>query len=158
MEVLEIVRSGFQFGVDIAAISAAYELGIKTTGYIPKGFRTLYGDKPELKKYGAVETDDCYYPKRTFLNVKESDATIRIAYNFQSPGERLTLKAIKQYKKPYLDLYFDELPFVFDVSDWIKANNIKHLNVAGNCGQNRVKSKEIYRKIKPYLMNVFKAC
>jgi hypothetical protein len=68
------------------------------------------------------------------LNVKESDGTIRFATDFQSAGEVCTLKAIKQYDKPYIDInlngnYMDK---VKEFCSWLKCYSIKTLNVAGN--------------------------
>jgi len=36
--------------------------------------------------------------------VRESDGTIRLAFDFTSRGEKCTLTAIKDYGKPYIDV------------------------------------------------------
>jgi hypothetical protein len=131
---LNIIKSGGQTGVDIGALVAARNLGIKTGGWAPKGFLTEDGLKPELAKYNLVETYDPGYITRTVRNVSESDGTIRIATNFESRGEVCTLKAIQKHKKPHLDIHpsadFEEN--VQKVIEWIAQNQIKTLNVAGN--------------------------
>lgn len=149
--------SGFQKGADLAGISAAFQLGIKTFGYVPKGYRTLDGNKPEYKEFGAIETDSYGYSKRTFLNVKNSDGTIRFANNFNSAGEHCTLRAIYDYKKPYIDVDLkskDTTSQIENVVNWINENNIEILNVAGNAGKNLEESNFIYTKVRNYLLKI----
>src|SRR4051812_22608077 len=99
------IYSGAQSGVDYAALEAAKEVGLETGGTMPKGFLTLNGCKPEYKeRFNIVEHSSPQYAPRTFENVKNSDATLRIAKNFSSPGEICTKKAINKYDKPSLDI------------------------------------------------------
>ena len=59
------IWSGGNDGVDIAALRAAKNLGIKTGGWIPKGFRTSSFDHPEYEKlYNLRETDTWVFPTR----------------------------------------------------------------------------------------------
>lgn len=155
---VKIVQSGAQAGVDQAGISAAYYLGIKTGGTSPKGYRTLYGNMPNLKKFGIIEHESEDYAPRTFCNVKNSDGTIRFAYDFESAGEICTLKAIKQYNRPYFDfdLNSDYLFQVFDAIDWINDNNIEILNVAGNAGKNKEESMKIYNVVRDLMIKILK--
>lgn len=169
---LEVVRSGYQTGVDFAAIVAAKECGLKTTGYIPKGFKTLDGPRPQYAKlYGAVEHSSSGYNHRTWDNVQMSDGTLRFASNFKSPGEICTLNAIKSWRKPYLDVHLDKsglflmspvtkckfLTTDHDIKsyilDWIKVNDIKILNVAGNSEKT---CPGIYSVVYEFLKEVFK--
>lgn len=99
------VISGGQTGVDQAALKAAKELGIPTGGYMPRGFLTLEGNKPEFEKlYGMVQMATSDYPSRTMANVAFSTLTIRIAKDLDSRGELCTLKCLKLCKKPYIDV------------------------------------------------------
>lgn len=129
------INSGGQSGADIAALITGKKLGIETGGWMPKGFKTLNGLKPQYKTlYNVQEHQSAAYPPRTYLNVKESDGTLRFAADFNSPGEICTWKAIQQYNKPYWDVNICELnnhPHL-EVVDWIISNNINILNVAGN--------------------------
>lgn len=145
------VISGFQTGADLGGIIAAYNFGIETGGHIPKGFLTEYGPKPELAQFGAIEHSSDKYPPRTFENAKNSDGTIRFASNFNSGGERCTLKAIKQYNKPYIDV--DVIAPIDDkeVIEWIVKNQIKVLNVAGN---RESTSPGIFKFTKNYLFGI----
>jgi hypothetical protein len=129
------IISGGQTGADEAGLIAARLSGLQTGGWMPKGFRTLDGRKPEFKEmYKMQEHSSYYYTPRTFQNAKESDGTVRFATNFNSAGEICTLKAINQYHKPYFDVDFNEAltQQVIDFRSWLKCNVIKILNVAGN--------------------------
>lgn len=131
---LNKIISGGQTGADLGALLAAEEHKINTGGWMPKGFMAQNGKHPDYaERFGMKEHPSPRYPPRTALNVKESDGTLRIAANFNSAGEVLTLQMIEQYKKPYLDvdaLIDDVKPN--DVADWIEQNKIQTLNVAGN--------------------------
>lgn len=131
---LKMVISGGQTGVDQAALRAAKSVGIRTGGYAPRGFLTEAGYMPELEElYGMVETHSEFYQIRTYNNVEYSDGTIRIAHNFDSPGEKCTLKAITLNNKPYfdIDLKTDD-EFLDEAIKWLTDNKIEVLNVSGN--------------------------
>jgi len=136
---------------------AARDCGLSTGGTAPKGYLTLNGPLPSLSKLGLVEHKSPKYPPRTYTNIKESDGTIRLAYNFNSPGERCTLKAIQFYKKPYFDVDLSDPAFIFDVTKWIDDNQIKVLNVAGNAGKTRAEGSKIFTEVRNYLQKVFRA-
>lgn len=139
---LHKVISGAQIGADIAALRAAKKLGLQTGGHMPEGFLTLLGRKPGYSwMYDCID-DALDYKSRTWKNVYEADATIRLANNFFTPGERCTLNAIRKYKKPSLDIYMEPIWYIDgdaqyqinpeETAEWIIDNNIKTLNVAGN--------------------------
>lgn len=93
--------SGCQTGTDVGSLRAAKSRSVPTGGTMPKGFRTLIGPKPEwAREFGLIEHTSSAYPPRTFANVRAADVTVRIAYDFESAGERLTLKAIRALGKP----------------------------------------------------------
>jgi hypothetical protein len=130
---LERVISGGQTGADRAALAAARELGIPTGGWMPKGFRAHDGPRPEFATlYGVKEHASPRYPPRTALNVKESNATLRIATNWESPGENLTRKMCARYRRPHLDVTPDGPTTPVDVADWLARTGVRVLNVAGN--------------------------
>lgn len=138
---LKKIISGAQTGADIAGLKFAKSVGLQTGGYIPKGFKTQDGPKPEYAQlYGIEEHWSTQYPYRTEDNVKSSDATLRFAQNFYSAGEICTLNAIKKWSKPYFDVDVENSE-VFSVSSsqspkivakWIIDNNVETLNIAGN--------------------------
>ncbi len=131
--ILTKVISGGQTGADIAGLKAAKHCGIETSGYMPNGWITLDGPKPEYATlYNMIEHPVKGYPARTEGNVKFTDGTIRFASDFKSPGELCTYKFIKKYSKPNLDIHPFLLPSKELVTNWIKDNDIKKLNIAGN--------------------------
>lgn len=150
---LSKVISGGQTGADQAGLESAKICGFETGGTAPHGFKTLTGPNYDLRdKYGLVENDFSNYAKRTVDNVKNSDGTIRLAYNFNSPGEKCTLTAIKQNDRPYYDVDLND-PIVPSVAaNWIIGHGIEVLNVAGNADRSSTK---IFDEVKAYLINVF---
>lgn len=136
---LDKVISGGQTGADQGGLMAAKMHGIETGGWMPLGFKTLKGNAEWMKEiYGVQETQDTGYKTRTWRNVEDSDGTVRFASYFGSPGEICTLNGIKFHKKPHFDvlIYLDNLyisqPYIERFILWLKENNIKTLNVAGN--------------------------
>ena len=133
---LKKVISGGQTGADEAGLYTAKKFGFQTGGFIPKGYKTLAGPRPEFGvKYGLSEHTSDSYSARTIQNVKDSDATVRLAANFDSRGELCTLNAIKTYNKPYLDIDLTDPPTVEFFADWLEKSKISVLNVAGNSEQ-----------------------
>lgn len=159
--VINRVISGGQIGIDIAALRAAKSVGIKTGGNIPIGFRTLAGLKPGYAwMYKMVECTGIGYKQRTWKNVEESDATIRLATNYDTPGEQCTLNAIRHYGRLHLDVCM--IPWwegvegrveyrlsPIEVAYWLVVNNVKTLNVAGNANI------ELEEPVERYLKMVF---
>ena len=130
---IQRIISGGQTGADRAALVAAKAAGIATGGWMPKGFRAQDGPRPEFATlYGIREHASDRYPPRTALNVKESDATLRFATDWDSPGEVLTSRMCSRYGKPQLEVTpgGELTPEV--VAEWIVRNNVRVLNVAGN--------------------------
>jgi len=84
-----------------------------------------------------------------------SDGTIRLAVDFTSPGEKCTMAAIREYNKPHIDVDLLEPLDPSVVRKWLVDNDIKILNVAGNC---QWKEKmDIYHMVYQYLIDVFEA-
>src|SRR5262252_5551797 len=131
--ILAKVISGGQTGADQAGLRAARAMGIETGGWVPFGCVTEDGPNPALlKEYDLKEMDSDKYPPRTEANVRDSDGTMRFAANFATAGERCTLKAIKWFNKPYFDVDWNNPPSIQQAVEWIVANKVKTLNVAGN--------------------------
>jgi hypothetical protein len=150
------VISGGQRGSDQGGLAAAKDNGLATGGWAPKGWITQNGPNPLLAKLGLKEHGSSKYPPRTYANVKDSDGTIRLAKDFNSPGEVCTLKAINFYNKPWLDIDLSDLTFIFDVTDWIDKNGIKVLNVAGNAGKTNEEGTLIFQTVRQYLGCIFR--
>lgn len=98
------IISGFQDGVDIAAIRAAHALGLQAGGWMPEGFLTESGPHPEYADlYDAQQMPYSAnpYPPRTRKNVREADATLILCLH-KSPGTSLTRTAARDAKKPFI--------------------------------------------------------
>lgn len=132
---LRKVISGGQCGADEGGIFIAKNFGLETGGWIPRGWKTANGPRPDLgTTYGLKEAKSDEYKPRTVLNIKDSDGTIVVASNPDSPGCRLTINTCRQLSKPC----FWTLPknvskaLADNVANWIVEQNIEVLNVAGN--------------------------
>ncbi len=151
---LERVISGGQTGADRAGLIAARAAGIPTGGWMPRGFRAHDGDHPEFAAlYGMQEMSSHRYPPRTTMNVKESDGTLRFATDWDSPGEVLTLALCEKHKKTHCDVTPSGDRSPADVIEWISANNIRVLNVAGNAERT---SPGIQEWVEEFLGEVFR--
>lgn len=150
---LKKVISGGQSGADIAGLIVAKKLGFETGGTMPKGFKTLDGPMPEYAEiFGIEEHSSASYVPRTHKNVKDSDGTIRLAFNFKSAGEICTLNAIEKFDKKHFDVNLNKPCLVEEVVKWIQENNIEIINIAGNAEQT---SPGTYKAVKEYLTEVF---
>lgn len=137
------IISGGQIGADQAGLRVGRALGIPTGGWAPKDFMTLGGPDPDLKiAYGLIELSEPGYKPRTFANVYNADATVRFAFNFNSPGECCTLSALNKYGRPYFDVnitlheeYAQLLPNPVQFAYWLNELEVETLNVAGNASR-----------------------
>lgn len=152
------IISGGQTVAYISGLIAAKKFGFPTGGVMPPGFVTEAGAKPHwAEEFGLGEIPDsgnvvANYVARTYANARDSDATIRFATNFDSKGEKCTLRAIEKFGKPYLDVNPDNPILVSTVVDWLINNDVKVLNVAGN---RESKSPGLGRFVVDFLSQVF---
>lgn len=129
------VVSGAQTGADQAGLFVAREFGLETGGWIPRGYRTLLGSMPDLAEFGIMEHSSDQYPPRTKLNAQLGDMTVRLATNFNSAGEKLTLKYLLAAKKPHFDVLLDGKDYndrALALATMIERLGVRTLNVAGN--------------------------
>lgn len=137
MTIVKII-SGGQSGADLGGVLAAKMHGLQTGGWMPRGWKTHYGPKPEYEElFNMIEHQSEGYYGRTWKNVEESDATIRIAKDFNSPGELCTMNAIRFFNKIHYDFHISTPPCITPdnvslIVSWIQNNNIQTLNIAGN--------------------------
>lgn len=74
------------------------------------------------------------YPPRTYENAS-ADATIAFAFDFNTPGEKLTLDAVKSQGKLYIPVNPGSVLHIGKINhdaSIIDENNIRTLNIAGN--------------------------
>ena len=155
--ILKKIISGGQTGADIAGVKAAKDMGLETGGTMPKGFLTLGGLRPEYAKlYNMQEHSSSSYPPRTYENVKNSDATMSFVSVYDSPGEILTRKAAKEYKKFCYSVKPNSDGVIVMATrgcEFIEAYNISVLNVAGNSERRWIGAEKwVYE----YLINMIK--
>lgn len=137
MSVYKIV-SGGQTGADQGGLTAAVVLGLRTGGWMPKGWKTENGPNPSLAGLGLKEHSSAAYQPRTRLNVRESDGTL-VFGNSKSPGSKLTLSTCGAYGKPSFVVPWrsgqsskPSRVLVKLFRQWLDDNDIEVLNVAGN--------------------------
>jgi hypothetical protein len=91
------VITGGQTGVDQAAWRAAKEAGCATGGWMPRGFLTEDGARPEFRRlYGAREMMARGYPERTRANVGEAGLVLWLG-PVGSRGYACTLRACAEF-------------------------------------------------------------
>ena len=120
------IISGGQTGIDRMGLEVARELGLKTGGMAPRGYRTENGPDLSLKELGLLEwiTDD--YASRTRQNILDSDGTVLYG-NSNSPGSKLTVSICHVLGAP---LIINPSPVL--LAQFISREYIRVLNVAGN--------------------------
>lgn len=154
------IISGGQTGVDTIGLQVAKELGIETGGKAPKGFFREKGiDNEDIASYGLEEITDEEqadytkrtdkkdpYTGRTELNVRNSDGTVYFNVGSDTAGLIATRRSAKEWNKPFI-----ENPTAEELRQWIKDNNIKTLNVAGNRGSKLSKNNKVAETIREAL-------
>lgn len=124
-----VVWSGGQTGVDRAALDAALMAGLAVGGWCPRGRRAEDGPIP--LRYPLRETPTSDYAERTRLNVRDTDATLILAYGPLGGGTALTARLARDAGKPLkiADLTGEASPAA--TLDWIRGEGVGVLNVAG---------------------------
>jgi len=129
---LKKIISGGQTGADRAALDVAIKLKIPHGGWIPKG--RIAEDGPLPDRYELKEMPTESYPARTEQNVIDSDGTLIISHGPLTGGSAYTRKMAMKHNKPWFHTDLNKLPTFYaamKIDDWISANGIQTLNVAG---------------------------
>jgi hypothetical protein len=154
--VITKIISGGQNGIDQAALRAAKRAGFATGGTICKGWITLDGPRPDLgTDYGLKEHHtSSSYNVRTEQNVIDADMTLRLATDFESRGEKCTMRHIKVHKKSFINVDMKTpMPPLMLAALINTFDTVTVLNVAGNSEHT---SPGIGEKAEAYLFEVFK--
>ena len=125
------IMSGGQTGADQAGLAVGKRLCIPTGGFVPKGFITEAGPRPDLAaKHGLEEADTTVYAER---NVRLADGTV-VFGDARSPGSVLTIGLCRRHGKPRLTIPPDDVPdqAARQLRAWLDEHRIATLNVAGN--------------------------
>jgi hypothetical protein len=156
---IERVISGGQTGADQAGWRAARACGLKTGGWMPRGWLTEDGPRPQLAElYGAEEYHTPSYSDRTRANVRVSDATLIFAVDPDSPGSKATALAAYRAVRPcvVVKVNLDESIAPHRpqaIVQWVRDKQIRILNIAGN---RESKAPGIGAWVERYLTEVFR--
>ncbi len=123
------IISGGQTGVDRAALDVSLERGMDCGGWCPKGRLAEEGRIPD--RYPLSETPRAVYRERTEWNVRDSDATLILATGELTGGSKLTQEFARRFGKPWFLVDFDRPAEIADLRDWLSANQVQVLNIAG---------------------------
>jgi len=129
---LKKIISGGQTGADRAALDIAIHLEIPHGGWIPRGRLTESGPLPEI--YLLQEMPTTSYAHRTKKNVLDADGTLIISHGPVSGGSKLTGDTALKHNRPVLHIDLTrQIAFqaAQHIKNWIVANGIEILNVAG---------------------------
>lgn len=123
----EKIISGGQTGADMGGLLAALDLGIRTGGWAPRGWKTETGPNLDLwHKFHLVQASNSHYIYRTKLNVLDSDITA-IFGDIASSGSQVTIAACKTDKVPYL-----VNPDSEELREFCRMHEAEVVNIAGN--------------------------
>lgn len=151
---LRKIISGGQTGADRAAWDAAIDAGIATSGFVPGGRQAEDGTIP-AQYPGLTETGGSDPAERTRMNVTGSDATLLFSHGPPTGGSRLTAEFAAEYDKPLLHIDLAAVPLEDGskrIIDWIEANEIGVLNVAGPRAS---EDPRVYQAVREFLNEVF---
>ncbi len=125
---IERIISGGQTGADQAGWRAAKRFGIPTGGWMPKGWMTEDGPRPEFAEtYGAKEHPSWGCTPRTRSNVHDAEATFW--FGRLSSGRTVTTEACMDYRRPW----FDCETWDVEQAAWqFKNFGYTTINIAGN--------------------------
>ncbi len=124
-----VIHSGGQTGVDRAALDATLAAGVACGGWCPRGRRAEDGPIPD--RYPLRETPTPAYAERTHWNVRDADATLVLTRGAPTGGTATTVEAARAFGKPLLVVDLAETNAVEPAADWLQANGVRVLNVAG---------------------------
>jgi hypothetical protein len=126
---LKRIVSGGQTGVDRAGLDVGLALGLPVGGWCPKGRRAEDGVIPD--RYPLTETPERNYQTRTRRNIEDSDGTLILNQGVLDGGTALTASHARQIGKPCLIVALEKGIEPATFRDWLAANTITVLNVAG---------------------------
>lgn len=131
-KIADTLISGGQTGVDRAALDFAIAHGIPHGGWCPLGRKAEDGVIP--LHYQLIETKSSGYRQRTRQNIETADATLILNIGGLSGGSFNTRAMAERRGKPVrvVQLDGDDLDAqVPQVLDWLRANKVGVLNIAG---------------------------
>ncbi len=131
-KLVDRIVSGGQTGADRAALDWAIACGIPHGGWCPPGREAEDGAIDP--RYQLTETLTGGYRYRTRLNVEDSDGTLILNLGELEGGTLETKRFAERLKKPcHVVQLGGAVPqgLTFAALEWLRANRIGTLNVAG---------------------------
>ena len=123
------IISGGQSGVDRSALDFSLQNNIKCGGWCPKGRLAEDGQIPQ--KYLLSETEETKVIFRTIKNIEASDGSMIIYRRMMDKGSLQTVHYAKTNAVPYIMIDLEKPFSIGLIKDWLDANHIKTLNIAG---------------------------
>lgn len=146
------VVSGGQTGAAEAGWRAALACGISTTGWMPPGFLTEHGPRPDFAPtYNAREACNHSEERLVEANVCDSDGTLWFGTDRGDGASDIILSCVTN-GRPYLVIDPDDPDAMGDVLDWLHEREVKSLNVAGDTESI---TPGIGRRVEEFLIKVF---
>ena len=142
------IVSGGQTGADRAALDWAIERGVPHGGWCPKGRKAE--DGPIDGRYQLQETGSVDYLKRTEWNIRDSDGTVIFTMRSElTGGSKRTAGFAVKHRKACLHLHAGETVehCAQRLAEFIRANGIRILNVAGSRGSKEPEVGAIVRAV-----------
>ena len=145
---IEKIVSGGQTGVDRGALDAALQAGFPCGGWCPRGRLAEDGTIPA--RYPLREAPSSRYIDRTRRNVRDSDATLVLAWGAPTGGTGATVDWAERLARPCLVLDMDGLDDAAAASRavaWIAGHGVAALNVAGPRASSRGDARDRARRV-----------
>jgi hypothetical protein len=129
---LKKILTGSESGSDQAAWRAANTFGVAVGGWMPEGFPTADGPRPEFaQQYGTTELPTDNRIASIEQNIHDSDATLWFGETTTEDAQT-TVAACHRLGKPCMLIYPTAAFMPSHVAAWVRNGRIETLTVAGN--------------------------
>ncbi len=127
---LEKIISTGQSGVERGALASSFMLGLKSGGYIPKGYLTIEGSKPDLAVFGLEESESEKYKPSIEKCISSSDGILIINSPNISNMQKNINSLVNESGKPVLRITFSDIDRS-EFERFLMKNKINTLYVTG---------------------------